>query len=137
MVQIRGVMESAIYVEDLGRARAFYSEVIGLRPMHEDDRMTAYDAGQHTAFLVFARGGSTSPIPLPGGVIPPHDGQGPLHFAFAIAADEMAQWERRLTERDIPIEGRVRWPRGGESIYFRDPDGHLVELATPGLWDNY
>jgi catechol 2,3-dioxygenase-like lactoylglutathione lyase family enzyme len=137
MVQIKGVMESAVYVDDLGRARAFYGEVIGLRPMHEDDRMTAFDAGHHTAFLVFERGGSTSPIALPGGTIPPHDGHGPLHFAFAIAADELAQWEHRLADRNIAIEGRVRWPRGGESIYFRDPDGHLVELATPGLWDNY
>jgi catechol 2,3-dioxygenase-like lactoylglutathione lyase family enzyme len=137
MVRINGVMESAIYVDDLDRARAFYREVIGLRPMHEDDRMTAFDAGNRSAFLVFERGSSTAPIPLPGGVIPPHDGHGPLHFAFAIAADQLAEWEQRLKERRIAIEGRVRWPRGGESIYFRDPDGHLVELATPGLWDNY
>jgi catechol 2,3-dioxygenase-like lactoylglutathione lyase family enzyme len=137
MIRTNGVMESAIYVDDLHRARAFYGEVIGLRAMHEDDRMTAYDAGAHSAFLVFARGSSTSPIPLPGGVIPPHDGQGPLHFAFAIAADDLALWEQRLAAREIAIEGRVRWPRGGESIYFRDPDGHLVELATPGLWANY
>jgi len=27
--------------------------------------------------------------------------------------------------------------RGGHSIYFRDPDGHLLELATPGLWAIY
>jgi catechol 2,3-dioxygenase-like lactoylglutathione lyase family enzyme len=99
--------------------------------------MTAFDAGNRSAFLVFERGSSTAPIPLPGGVIPPHDGHGPLHFAFAIAADQLAEWELRLKERSIAIEGRVRWPRGGESIYFRDPDGHLVELATPGLWDNY
>ena len=38
-----------------------------------------------------------------------------------------------LPTEGIAIEGRTKWPRGGESIYFRDPDGHLVELATPGL----
>jgi catechol 2,3-dioxygenase-like lactoylglutathione lyase family enzyme len=31
----------------------------------------------------------------------------------------------------------VGWPRGGRSVYFRDPDGHSVELATPGLWETY
>nr|WP_197998803.1 hypothetical protein [Gimesia aquarii] len=34
----------------------------------------------------------------------------------------------------IGIESRVNWPRGGESIYFRNPDNHVVELATPGIW---
>jgi len=31
----------------------------------------------------------------------------------------------------------VKWSRGGESLYFRDPDDHLVELATPGIWATY
>src|SRR6516164_7413438 len=35
------------------------------------------------------------------------------------------------------IEGRTDWSRSGHSIYFRDPDGHLLELATPGLWATY
>ena len=33
-----------------------------------------------------------------------------------------------------PRPSRSRTPRGGESIYFGDPDGHLLELAAPGLW---
>jgi catechol 2,3-dioxygenase-like lactoylglutathione lyase family enzyme len=37
----------------------------------------------------------------------------------------------------VSIEGEMKWPRGGTSLYFRDPDGHLVELATPGLWSIY
>ena len=46
-------------------------------------------------------------------------------------------WEAALAAHGIPIESRVRWSRGGESIYFRDPDGHSVELATPGVWATY
>jgi catechol 2,3-dioxygenase-like lactoylglutathione lyase family enzyme len=76
-------------------------------------------------------------VHLPGGTIPPHDGHGPVHLAFSIAAAERETWESRLNEAGIAIEGRTRWPRGGESIYFRDPDGHLLELATPGLWPGY
>jgi catechol 2,3-dioxygenase-like lactoylglutathione lyase family enzyme len=74
---------------------------------------------------------------MPGGTIPPHDGHGPPHVAFAIAAEALAQWEERLSEHDVAIEGRTDWSRGGHSIYFRDPDGHLVELATPGLRATY
>ena len=74
---------------------------------------------------------------LPGGVIPPHDGSGHLHFALAIPADEFAAWEERLRDSGVAIESRVKWPPGGESLYFRDPDNHLVELATPGTWAIY
>jgi catechol 2,3-dioxygenase-like lactoylglutathione lyase family enzyme len=58
-------------------------------------------------------------------------------MAFSIAASALADWEARLAEAGVAIENRVKWPRGGESIYFRDPDGHVLELATPGLWPGY
>jgi catechol 2,3-dioxygenase-like lactoylglutathione lyase family enzyme len=74
---------------------------------------------------------------MPGGTIPPHDGSGPLHVAFAVSRDDLPAWETRLAAHALPIEGRTDWPRGGTSIYFRDPDGHLLELATPGLWPGY
>ena len=37
----------------------------------------------------------------------------------------------------IEVESRMCWPAGGESVFFRDPDGHLVELVTPGVWAVY
>lgn len=87
--------------------------------------------------LLFRRGASLETTRMPGGTIPPHDGCGALHVAFAIAAEELPAWEARLLRHEIAIEGRTEWPRGGYSIYFRDPDGHLLELATPGLWEIY
>jgi catechol-2,3-dioxygenase len=74
---------------------------------------------------------------LPGGTIPPHDAQGQIHYAFAISEDELAPWEQRLQQHGIAVEGRVDWPRGSRSVYFRDPDGNLLEFATPRLWPNY
>jgi catechol 2,3-dioxygenase-like lactoylglutathione lyase family enzyme len=74
---------------------------------------------------------------VPGGVIPPHDGSGHLHLAFSIAEEDVETWKRRLDSEGVAIESIVIWPRGAQSIYFRDPDGHLVELITPGFWAIY
>ncbi len=137
MPRLNAVLETSIYTDDMERARRFYEDVMGLASIFADPRLTAYDVGGASVLLVFKRGASTSPASLPGGTIPGHDGAGPLHFAFAISADELAAWEARLAAHGVAIESRMHWPRGGASLYFRDPDGHVLELATPGLWPTY
>jgi catechol 2,3-dioxygenase-like lactoylglutathione lyase family enzyme len=131
---LAGVLETALYVDDMERARAFYEGLLGLSPMFRDSRLTAYPVGGRSVLLIFRRGGATETAYLPGGTIPPHDGSGPIHCALAIAAAELPAWQTWLESRGVAIEGRTEWPRGGTSIYFRDPDGHLLELATPGIW---
>jgi catechol 2,3-dioxygenase-like lactoylglutathione lyase family enzyme len=137
MPDLLGVLETSLYVDAFERACPFYEQVLGLNSIYRDARLCAYDVGARGVLLLFLRGASLSPSHLPGGVVPPHDGRGPIHMAFSIAADALAAWEARLAEAGVAIESRVRWPRGGESIYFRDPDGHVLELATPGLWPGY
>jgi len=136
MPKLDRVLETALYVDDLDRAAAFYADVLELPSLYADERLRAFAVGP-SILLLFRRGASLDTMTLPGGTIPPHDGSGPLHVAFAIGADALAQWEDRLRACGIPIEGRTEWRRGGRSIYFRDRDGHLLELATPGLWRNY
>ena len=131
------VIETCLYVDDLGRAGAFYEDVLGLAAMTSDARFRAYDVGGKSVLLLFRRGATLETVRLPGGTIPPHDGHGPLHIAFAVSADELLDWEARLAQHGVPIEGRTEWPGGGRSVYFRDPDRNLVELATPGLWAIY
>jgi catechol 2,3-dioxygenase-like lactoylglutathione lyase family enzyme len=137
MPRLNGILETVLYVADLDRADAFYRETLGLTCIHSDFRMRGYDVGGRGVLLLFPQGGSLHPIEMPGGSIPPHDGSGPAHMAFSIDADALSGWETHLTGCGVTIEGRTRWPRGGTSIYFRDPDGHLLELATPGLWKGY
>ncbi|WP_243369582.1 VOC family protein [Microvirga solisilvae] len=137
MPKLNAVLETALYVDDLTRARAFYEGDLGLPVLFENPRMCAFDVGGRSVLLIFLRGGSAQDMPTPGGTIPGHDGKGPIHMGFAIRLEELAAWEERLRERNIPITSKVTWSRGGTSLYFHDPDGHVLELATPGLWAIY
>ncbi len=87
-------------------------------------------AADRQVLLLFKKGGSTE-------MVSPHDGEGELHLAFAIAAAELASWEAWLAENEIAVEEKRIWERGGTSLYFRDPDRHLIEVATPGVWSIY
>ena len=135
-MQVQGIVETCINVSAMAPARTFYESVFNLEAMIGDDRFCAFRVGKDV-LLLFVRGGSDQPVSLPGGTIPPHDTIGAGHFAFAISADALSDWRARLRRLGIPIESEVRWERGGTSIYFRDPDNNLLELATPGLWANY
>jgi catechol 2,3-dioxygenase-like lactoylglutathione lyase family enzyme len=136
-MKIDGVVETAIHVADVARSAEFYQRLFGLEKLAGDDRFCSFAVPGQAVFLLFKTGGSPQPIPTPGGMIPPHDGSGHMHFAFKIAAESLGACERELGEQGIAIESRVEWPRGGVSLYFRDPDGHLVELITPGCWVVY
>jgi catechol 2,3-dioxygenase-like lactoylglutathione lyase family enzyme len=136
-LKLDAILETALYVQDLERARRFFQQVLGLSALYSDSRMCALSVAPQNVLLLFVEGGSNETIVLPGGVIPPHDGGGSVHAAFAIPAQDLAAWECRLAENKVAVEGRTLWPRGGASIYFRDPDGHLLELAIPGLWATY
>ena len=80
--------------------------------MMTGDRLIAMEVGEGTVLLLFQRG-NTGPLDTAGGLVPGHDGGGPVHLAFAIDADTVAAWETRLVQLGIPIESRVRWERGG------------------------
>jgi catechol 2,3-dioxygenase-like lactoylglutathione lyase family enzyme len=137
MPQLTGVLETSLYVEDLERSIRFYLEVMQFQKLVGDQRFGALQAARQQVLLLFKKGASTEPMVIDGGVIPPHDASGQMHLAFAVSAQELEPWERWLEQHQVVIESKVRWERGGQSIYFRDPDGHLLELVTPGCWAIY
>jgi catechol 2,3-dioxygenase-like lactoylglutathione lyase family enzyme len=131
------VLETSLYVSDLERSQAFYRRILGGEVFLHDGRMCALGLPGGGVLLLFVRGGSAAPSVTPAGTIPAHDGQGVLHVAFAIPVGELGAWSAHLEAQNVAVESRITWPRGGTSLYFRDPDGHSIEVATPGLWPSY
>lgn len=135
--QLDDLKETALYVDDLERSRHFYVGILGLKILLSDERLCALDVAGRHVLLLFLRGASNHDMRVPGGMIPAHDSSGQIHIAFSIGRDQLHAWEASLLSAGVAIISRVVWPRGGESIYFRDPDQHLLELLTPGVWATY
>lgn len=128
--RILSIIETGIYVDDLDAAEEFYGRILGLPVIQkEPDRHVFFQVGDSDVLLVFL-----PETTLTGDVLPSHGAKGPGHFAMGIEEQSLDQWREHLNSHGITIEQEVEWPRGGKSIYFRDPAKNSVELVTPGLW---
>ena len=134
---IDGILETAVYVDDMEAAHAFYSEILGLKRMVAGDRLYAYDCGPAQTLLVFYRGHTGEDVETSGGIVPGHDTTGHSHFAFRISESQLQPWRAFLAEQGVAITSEVVWPAGGTSLYFNDPDGNVLELAAAPLWPNF
>ena len=134
---LQGMLEFGLYVADVERAAEFYQRIFGFRALISNERIAGLDVEGNQILLLFKHGASSEPVDMPGGVLPGHDGQGTTHFAFAIQESDLEPWELWLSEQEVEVESKVQWEEGGRSLYFRDLDGHLLELASPGLWETY
>jgi catechol 2,3-dioxygenase-like lactoylglutathione lyase family enzyme len=127
---IQCLVETAVYTDDLDLAEQFYRNVLGLKVIGaEPGRHVFFQVGTHDFLLVF-RPEAT----LRGDHLPAHGARGPGHFAMGIDAEALESWRDQLSRHGVPIEHEEAWPRGGRSLYFRDPAGNSVELITPGVW---
>jgi catechol 2,3-dioxygenase-like lactoylglutathione lyase family enzyme len=130
MSHIKAIIETAIYVDDLQAAEAFYGTILGLRVLgKEPGHHVFFQVGASSILLAFIADAT-----LKGDHLPAHGARGPGHFALGIETETLDAWRRRLQESSVAIEQEVEWPRAGKSIYCRDPAGNLVELITPGIW---
>ena len=129
-MKIKAVIETAVYVDDLQAAEAFYRTVLGLRVIgKEPGRHVFFQVGEGGVLLAFLAEATRKGAPLPA-----HGATGPGHFALGIEAEAFDAWRKLLQGHGVTIEKEVEWPRGGRSLYFRDPAGNSVELVTPGVW---
>ena len=133
-MHIAGILETALYARDLEAARRFYQDVLGLV-------LITREPGRHIFFrcgggvlLIFDPAITVTPSRVGGALVPAHGAHGPGHAAFAVAAAKLPQWRERLAAHGVGVESEVVWPRGGRSLYFRDPAGNSLELASPAIW---
>jgi catechol 2,3-dioxygenase-like lactoylglutathione lyase family enzyme len=134
MPNVSGLLETSLYVKNVQDSVRFYQAIFGFPLLLNEERIGAFRVKEGQVLLLFKIGGSVNPMPSSEGTIPPHDGIGMTHIAFAIAAADLDGWRARLEEHNLPIESTINWDSGSKSIYFRDPDQNLLELATPGIW---
>jgi catechol 2,3-dioxygenase-like lactoylglutathione lyase family enzyme len=139
MPRINGVLETGLFVEKLSRSRDFYQEVVGLEKLKESEDGSVFVVAKGQLLLLISDEKARVPSKTPGGEVPPcitgsRQILGAGHIAFSIADKDFEWWRSRLKTNHIEVLSEVVWEGGSRSLYFRDPDGHLLELATPGLW---
>jgi catechol 2,3-dioxygenase-like lactoylglutathione lyase family enzyme len=129
-----GVLETVLYAKDLAAAETFYRDVLGMAPFARlEGRHLFYRCGDQV-LLIFNPIVTTVP-PAPDALpVPPHGMEGEGHICFRAAPTEIDAWKQRLEGKGIHIEADFEWPKGGRSIYFRDPAGNCLEFAEPGIW---
>ena len=130
--RVNGVLETSLYVESAARSAQFYRRVFGFEllepdePLNDETRLCPMRAGDRSVLLLFKKGATDDT-----------HATGAIHIAFGVGRSDLPAWEQWLAQQGIPIELRKTWKYGAEALYFRDPDGHLLEVVTPGVWNIY
>lgn len=129
-----GILETVLYAEDLAAAEVFYRDVLGFQPFTKaQGRHLFYRCGDQV-LLIFNPVATEVP-PASGALpVPPHGARGPGHVCFRAKAVELDGWVQWLRDKGVAVEADFVWPRGGRSIYFRDPAGNCLEIAEPRIW---
>ena len=130
------ILETSLYVRDIAISEAFYRRLFGFDVLMRDERMCALAIPGRQVLLLFVQGGSREASPTPFGPIPPHDASGHQHLCFSIRHANLEIWQAHLAHSGVVLESRLDWSKGGSSLYFRDPDGHSLEVGTAGLWQH-
>lgn len=134
-VPVTGVLETCLYATDLDAAERFYAGTLGLEAFaREPGRHVFFRCGAGV-FLLFNPDRTSAAAGEVGGMpVPPHGARGAGHVAFRVPAAALDRWRARLTDAGVAIEAEIAWPRGGRSLYVRDPAGNSVELGTAAIW---
>ena len=128
-MKLKGIKETCLYISDISESKKFYSNKLGLAVYNEVEESHIFFKIGNSMLLCFRNSATKKQEKLP-----PHFGEGHLHFAFETKTKDYDKWKKHLKAVGIEIEHEHQWPNGKRSIYFRDPDQHSVEIVEEGLW---
>lgn len=117
MIQTSGVDHVVLHVDSVERAKKFYTEILGMTVYREDDGQVFLHAGQQGVAL-FKRP-SEAPVAA---------GNDLNHLALNVAVGTYEALKAELEKNGVSVSGR---PGEERCIYFRDPDGHRLQLVVP------
>lgn len=135
MLRADAILETVVYCHDLDAAERFYTSVLRLEKIASQPGRHVFFRCGDGVFLVFNPEATWTATVLDGGIhVPRHGAIGQGHMAFAMCEKDAPLWRSQLERAGVAIEAEVEWPGGARSLYFRDPEGNSIELATPNLW---
>lgn len=127
---IKKIKETCLYVSDLQQTFEFYHQKLNFPFISKvEGRHVFFRAGASVLLCFIAQKTKVD------NNLPPHYGSGNLHLAFEVSPEEYQDWKKKVMDLNIPIEHEQEWKNGLFSFYFRDPDGHLLEIVPEGIWE--
>ena len=121
----KGISAITLFVEDLAATRAFYLEVFGLAVHFEDEASVVFNFGNTLINLLTV--GEAPALIGPAPVAPPEAGS---RFQFTIDVADVDATCAELARRGVELlNGPMDRPWGIRTACFRDPAGHIWEIA--------
>jgi catechol 2,3-dioxygenase-like lactoylglutathione lyase family enzyme len=122
----KGVAAITLFVEDLDEARRFYRTIFEVEVLVEDDDSTAFRFGNTIVNLLKAT--AAEELVAPAVVGDPESG---ARLVFTIDVDDVDATCAELVERGVELlNGPIDRPWGVRTASFRDPGGHIWEIAA-------
>ena len=114
-----------LFVEDLAAAKRFYGDVFGLPVFFEDDNSAVFRFGETLVNLLASR--EAHSLVAPAAVATPDAG---VRFQFTLGVDDVDAVCKELKARGVELlNGPIDRPWGIRTASFRDPGGHIWEIA--------
>lgn len=129
-MKITQIKETCLYVQNLSITKEFYNLKLDLPVISSVDNRHIFFRAGSSVLLCFNPEATKAEANLP-----PHFAYGFQHIAFEVGVAEYQPWLKKIENAGIEIIHLQEWKKGLQSFYFKDPDGHVLEIVPEGIWE--